>query len=130
MHHYCWAMIDQMRLMRTLADKRRRDYMVERVVGNLDYVINNSDTDFAFRPEIFQRRATVLRLGGRNDEALRTLRQWVDEWPKMPAAHVALIELLLTLGRKESAREAYSNALQTLEERDTLLPYAARVGAQ
>jgi len=127
-HHYCWAMIHQMRMMRSYSDKPRREHFARRLIEDLDYVLNNSNPDFAFRQEIYQRRAATLRITGRQDESLATLRKWAEEWPKAKNAHIALIEALVAMGRKPEAREALQIALAKLDDREEFARLSRQLG--
>lgn len=110
MHHYCWALVDQMRLSRALSDKLRREHMVVRVLDNIDYVLQNSPPDFQMRPEIYIRRASVLRLASRYQAATETLEALVAEWPTSAVAYSALVEHLHGIGRTEDAKRVLALA--------------------
>lgn len=129
-HHYCWAMVDQVRLSRVLSDRKQRDYMVERILDNIDYVLQNSPVDFAMRPEIYTRRAAVLRLVGRSDDATKTLEALVEEWPRSAVAHSALVEHLAAIGRHADATRALEKAAASVDDPAGLETARARIKAR
>jgi tetratricopeptide (TPR) repeat protein len=58
-HHYCWALINLMRIQSPTAPPNVKQFVRETALGDLDYVIQNSPTDFILLPEIFTKKGQI-----------------------------------------------------------------------
>ncbi len=104
MHHYCWALIDVMRLSRPPARGRRAGYVdANRALQNIDYVVNQTRAPFPFRPEMLVQRTRVLARTGDLKRAIETANALASEWPTLPDGYVLLAELLQRVGRRQDA---------------------------
>ncbi len=86
MHHYCYALVDNMRLDRYSARNNPCYASWPRALANIDYVLRNTDTtrDFPFRQEALARKARLLARFSDPAAALATAGQLMAEWPTIP----------------------------------------------
>jgi hypothetical protein len=104
MHHYCWALVDVMRMSRPPAAGRRGGYFdAKRALQNIDYVVNQTEAPFPFRPEMLAQRARLLSRTGDLGGAIGTATVLVKEWPTLPEGYVLLAGLLQRADRREDA---------------------------
>ena len=77
-HHYCWAMVWQMRAERPASSAMERRGNLTNALDDLDYVLRYVPRDHVFRPEILTRKGKVLRMQGKLTEATEVLRQAIE----------------------------------------------------
>ena len=120
MHHYCWALVDIIRLERA----RRTGYSAfanpQRALGNLEYVLRwtAEAPEFPMRPEILQHKVRLLARIGKRGKAAEAARQMISERPTLPEGYVLLANLLLEDGKREAAREVLRRGDGVVTDRD------------
>jgi hypothetical protein len=84
-HHYCWALINLLRIQGPLVPAAVKQGAREEALGDLAYVIQNSPPDFILLPEIFTKMGQIqldLKRPAAADASFaraRTLKR--DYWP-------------------------------------------------
>ena len=121
MHHYCWALVNYNRSMKTgLTDGQRRS-MWENILNDYLYVINNSAPDFIMQPEILTRAGQVellLKRPNNANEAFRRARALKpDYWP----AYSHWVEFLMKAGKRAEALEVVTAGLKHAPHAKVLL---------
>lgn len=105
MHHYCWAIVNFHRAMRSNFPQQHKYATLKDARGDFYYVINNTDSEFILLPELFTWIGRVSVAMKEYEEAgksfikARSLKP--DYWP--PYYHHG--EMLLKLGKKAEALE-------------------------
>ena len=111
-HHYCWGLIKLRRADRIGMLPVERIGTLTNVVGEFNYVLENSPPDFVLLPEVLTQRGDVLiRLGdaGAAIESYQAaLQRKADYWP----AYVSWGEVLLKIGRRKEAQELLERGLR------------------
>ena len=119
MHHYCWALVDIMR-MGKLAGRNRavHDHAAERALGNIDYVLQNSTTSFSFRPEILASRARLLIRMNDYGQAAQTAQMLISEGPTLPDGYVLLADILVKAGRTNDAKAVLAKGDELVTDKE------------
>lgn len=119
MHHYCWALIDVMRMSRAPAPGRRGSYVdANRALQNIDYVVNQTEAPFPFRPQMLTQRARLLARTGDAKGAMATAYTLALEWPKLPDGYVLLADLQKRADRPADAAATLLKGDELVEDKD------------
>ena len=119
MHHYCWALVDIIR-MGKLAGRNRavHDHAARRALGNLDYVLQSSALGFAFRPDVLASRARLLIRMNDYGQASQTAQMLILESPSLPDGYVLLAEVLLKAGRSNDASAVLARGDEAVTDKE------------
>ena len=119
MHHYCWALVDIMRLGK-LAGRNQpvHDHAAERALGNLDYVLQNSAIGFAFRPDVLGSRARLLIRMNDYGKAAQTAQILISESPALPDGYVLLADILVKAGRTNDAKAVVAKGDELVTDKE------------
>lgn len=108
-HHYCFGLKALSLAYKNLGNKQKLEFMANSVVGNFNYIIENTERTFFLRPEALLNlgRGHVLRQ--EYGIAKQKFEQAIKLNPKSADAWVALSDMYHQLGKK-------SDALSILEQ--------------
>lgn len=108
-HHYCWAVLYARRAERLAAESR---FNYGRVVDNLDYVIRNSDPDFALLPDVYVQKGEALDELERRAEAEAAYRNAIHAKVDYVPAYVALAQHYIEARDVDAARRTIEEGLK------------------
>lgn len=112
MHHYCWAIVNYHRAMRSNFPRQHKYATLKDARGDFYYVVNNTATDFILLPEIFTwigRISVDMKEYPEAEAAFAKARSIKsDYWP----AYYHHGELLLRQGKKAEALAIVNEGLQ------------------
>jgi hypothetical protein len=127
-HHYCWALINLMRIQSPTVSATVKTFEREQALNDLGYVIQNSPGDFILLPEIYT-KAGEIQLDLRRPAAAnvsfaraRTLKP--DYWP--PYFRWAMY--LKSTGQKANARQLVEEGLSYSPESKPLRSLLTELG--
>ena len=112
MHHYCWAKINQRRILAPGTDPKYRIGLLGGVVGDLGFVINNSPPDFIMLPEIYSALGEVELLRKNPAAANGHFNTARKLKPSYPLPYQLWSEYLLTIGKKDEAKALLKTGLE------------------
>ena len=112
MHHYCWAKINQRRILAPGTDPKFRMGLLGGVVGDLSFVINNSPSDFIMLPEVYSALGEVELLRKNPAAANGHFNTARKLKPSYPPPYQLWSEYLLTTGKKEEAKALLKAGLE------------------
>ena len=104
MHHYCWAKINQRRILAPGTDPKYRIGLLGGVVGDLGFVINNSPPDFIMLPEIYSALGEVELLRKNPAAANGHFNTARKLKPSYPPPYQLWSEYMLSTGKKDEAK--------------------------
>lgn len=111
-HHYCWGLIHLQRALRTGTPPHIRKGLLESVIGDYYYVVNNTKSDFVLLPEIYTRIGEAQLHLSRPNEASKAFAQAralkPDYWP----AYSHWAEFLMKSGKKAEAKQVVKAGLE------------------
>lgn len=129
-HHYCWALIDLQRALRHNTPPQIRQGLLESVLSDYRYVVNNVPPDFILLPEILTRIGEVeIRLSHPDvaDQAFSRARELKpDYWP----AYSHWIEYLIKVGRRSEALKVVRSGLSYSPNAKVLLEQYRLLGGK
>ncbi len=129
-HHYCWALIDLQRASRHNISPQMRQGLLESVVSDCRYVVNNTQPDFILLPEILTRIGEVeIRLSHPDaaDQAFSRARELKpDYWP----AYSHWVEYLIKIGRRSEALKVVRSGLSFSPNAKVLLEQYRLLGGK
>jgi len=118
MHHYCWALVDLGRLDRQAGRRSGTRGNFSAAIGNIDYVLRNTEPGFPPRVEILTRKARALARHGTAQAAADTASQLVAEWPQHADGYVILADLLLKAGRRDQATRVLAQGSEKVTDKE------------
>ncbi|MEF8717683.1 MAG: tetratricopeptide repeat protein [Candidatus Accumulibacter necessarius] len=111
-HHYCWGQINLQRALRTGTPPQIRRGLLEGVIGDYYYVVNNTKSDFILLPEIYTRIGEAQLHLSRPNEASKAFAQAralkPDYWP----AYSHWAEFLMKSGKTAEAKQVVKAGLE------------------
>jgi hypothetical protein len=116
MHHYCNALRQFIEYNRFGTSQPRRNELSWRIIGELDYVIRWSPTDFALLPMVMLKRVEYLMHFGRAREGIEGLADMIEMFPKQAEAHARLAWYLRRAGRQAEAEAVLSRAREMVAD--------------
>lgn len=129
-HHYCWALIDLQRALRNNTSPQIRQGLLESVVSDYRYVVNNAPPDFILLPEILTRIGEAeIRLSHPDaaDQAFSRARGLKpDYWP----AYSHWVEYLMRVGRRLEALKVVRSGLSYSPNAKVLLEQYRLLGGK
>jgi len=93
MHHYCNGLYAEIRAKQT-QDKRKRNFWLNQVIGEMRYVSQNCDPTCVVYAELHQRWAWALRQQGKSSEAMAQMQLMMKAQPRqapMPPSQMQAI---------------------------------------
>ncbi|MCL4743887.1 MAG: hypothetical protein KJZ83_00580 [Burkholderiaceae bacterium] len=119
MHHYCYALVDNMRLDRYSVRNNPSYANWSRAIANIDYVLRSTDTarDFPFRQEALARKARLQMRFSDPAAALATAGQLMAEWPTIPDGYIMVADILLRAGKREQALAILAKGEAAVEDK-------------
>lgn len=118
MHHYCWALVDLARLDRQAGRRSGPRGSLSAAIGNIDYVLRNTEPGFPPRADILTRKARALARHGNAQSAAETANQLIAEWPEHADGYVILAGLLVKSGQREQAMQVLAKGSETVTDKE------------
>lgn len=118
MHHYCWALVDLARLDRQAVRGSGQRGNLSAAIGNIDYVLRNTDAGFPPRVDILTRKARALARYGSAQRAADTANQLIAEWPQHADGYVILADLQLKSGQRDQAKQTLAKGSETVTDKE------------
>jgi tetratricopeptide (TPR) repeat protein len=133
MHHYCWALVHQLRANRPGTPAQERVHLHREAIGDYYYVINDAlsrgETDFVMLPEIYYRTGDAyLQIGDLGAALLefeKSRAAKADYWP----AYAGLASIHERVGRRKEAREILERGLEIMPGEPNLVAALSKLGA-
>lgn len=130
MHHYCWALINLPRALRSGVTAQFKRGTLEGVRSDYQFVIAHTTADFIMLPEVFSRLGEVeLMLANPNgaDNAFTKARELKpDYWP----AYSHWAEFLIRSGKRAEAKKLIQTGLEYSPTAKVLLEQYRMVGGK
>jgi tetratricopeptide (TPR) repeat protein len=104
MHHYCWALINLGRAQKPWVPPNERQAIRESALGDMHYVIENTDRDFIMLPEIYTKIGEVLLTLNHPTEAGDAFAKARSLKPNYWPPYLQWAEHLRNVGQKAAAR--------------------------
>lgn len=117
MHHYCWAIVQEIRMHRVATSKKIRGELADAAIQNLDYAIDRSKPGFELRPDMLYRKTKLLLKRGKIVFAADTAKRLISESPDRPEGYVALAEVQTRAGDAAAARETLRKGRAQVEDK-------------
>jgi tetratricopeptide (TPR) repeat protein len=111
MHHYCWALIKLRRVEKPGVPAVMQQGYRESALGDLFYVVKNSQRDFVMLPEIYTKIGEVQLLLKRYSNAAETFQLARSLKPDYWPAYFHWAEYLRQSGHKSKARALVEEGL-------------------
>jgi tetratricopeptide (TPR) repeat protein len=111
MHHYCIAVIAIFRSFRPTNTPADRNGFLQFAVGNLLYVVRNSEPNYVFMPEVYYRLGSAYRRMGRLEEAAKALEMAIEGFPKHTSATIELAQVHQANANPAAAERVLREAL-------------------
>ena len=104
MHHYCWAKINQRRILNSVMNPTARSNQLGGVIADLNFVAQNSMPDFVMLPEIYSSLGEVELL--RKNPVLASVHfEKARKFnPGYAPPHYFWSEYLISIGKKDEAK--------------------------
>lgn len=115
MHHYCYA-LDWMNKYRRARTPQEKQFTLNNVISEYNYVVTHSRPDFSMRPRIYLEMAEAYRLQKNVGGAAQVLEKAVAFQPTLERAHVELMNLMRQAGAREAALDAATRGLRYIPE--------------
>lgn len=128
-HHYCNALImenDIPRIKETWLKKSTANY----ALGEIQYVLDRSETDFKLLPDIYSTRARLLQFLGRNGEAIGALMLAIQANKQYEPGYLQLSDLFKKLGKNDKAVEVLQEGLANVPGSKRIIRKIERLGAK
>lgn len=114
MHHYCWAVLNLRRATLAGVKPQDRRALRESAVGDINYVITNSPSNFVLLPEILTTLGGVQILLSNQSAAyesyLRARQIKPDYWP----AYADWADALIKAGLRDDAKKIVKSGLEIM----------------
>jgi tetratricopeptide (TPR) repeat protein len=127
LHHYCWALLIRPSYLRA-RDKTRRQYLYKMMIGDINYVLTNSNRTWQYFHILLLEQAQLMMLEqdyagslGKANEALRYK-------PKFDRAYALISDVYRRMGDNEKAKEAIREGLQENPKSSLLRARLKRLG--
>lgn len=112
LHHYCWALLIENRLVAGGISPQMRVTMLRRCIADIWYVLRNGEPDFVLLPELLYRLGTYHVRLGELSEAVGHFEQARDRRPDYWPAYAELAKIHLRLSRRQEAVQTLKEGLQ------------------
>lgn len=103
MHHYCWGLIKMRRATSGAVSAEVRLGLLRNIVGEMEYVIDNSTPDFVMLPDVYLRMGEAYLLLKQVGQAAEAFNESRRRRPDYPPPYLRWAELLATIGKKKEA---------------------------
>lgn len=110
LHHYCWALNNENQLSK-IRDENNRKGQLNSILGNLEYVLNFTPSDFSFFPDIYISRARILFRMERDVDAVGVLFKLTQLRPEYGPAYAQLGDYYQRIGDPRNAIKFYQQGL-------------------
>lgn len=128
LHHYCWALVHLHRAKTAGMPRAARQHHWSGAINDLNYVIQNSTSDFVLLPEIYQRMGETYLLMGSPSSAVLAFTQSREQKPDYWPPYVAWADALVKLGKKSEAKAHLEDGLRRMPTTAQLLAAYQRLG--
>ncbi len=115
-HHYCWGLAKLHRSFRAGLSSTERDFLRNGAIGEIDYVLEHSPTNFILRPELLAKKGSILLLLGMDRQAEDELKAAIGMYPAYWPSYGYLADVYLKQGNKDAARKVLKVGLEAAPE--------------
>lgn len=115
-HHFCFGLKALNLAYGSLKNRQRREFMANAVVGNFNYVIDNTEKTLYLRPEAFVYLGKGYFLRQEYDLAQQKYFEALKLNPKMVDAWVAISDMYYEVGKRPEALSVLEQASQICGE--------------
>lgn len=116
-HHHCMGLNYINRAMKN--DEHMKFYQ-RSAIGNFEYMIKAAKPGFVLLPDAHIERGRVLEMTDRKGKAIADYEKAIQLKPDYPRAYSVLIDLYMTLGRKDEARKVIDRGLKQIPNSKSL----------
>jgi tetratricopeptide (TPR) repeat protein len=127
LHHYCWALNTENKAGR-ISDRYLRESKLSYALGDIQYVLERSDPEFVFLPEIYNSQARILFTLRRDAEAVAALNKAIATKPDYVPAYLRLSDYLVDKGAKAEAIKILERGIDNTENATALTKRLAKLG--
>ena len=128
-HHYCWALVSASRAKRAGVSPQQRVGLYQAAIADSFYVLEHAQPDFVLLPEIYLRMGQFAVGAGDPVRAAEFFEKSRDRKPDYWPAYVELVNLNLSLGRKQVAINTARAGLQAVPEQPNLKELLSKLTA-
>ncbi len=111
MHHYCIALNELNRVMKT-SDEIQRKFLVGRAIGNFNYMLAHGASDWVLWPEFYVKLGNARMLQGRGGEAAAEYVKAIKIKPGYTPSYIYLSDYYLEIGSSEEARRVLEEGIK------------------
>lgn len=127
-HHYCWALINLMRVEKPSVPISVQNWTREAALGDLTYVLQNTPDDFVLLPEIYTKigdlKAALKQPRAAAEAYAAAWTRKRDYWP----AYYHWAEYLRVNGHKQEARQVVEEGLSYAPDAKPLISLLRDMG--
>jgi len=127
LHHYCWALNAENNAWR-IRDKFLRESKLSYALGDIQYVLDRSGSDFALLPEILNSQARILFTLHRAPEAVVALNRAISLKPDYSPAYERLSDYYVSVGNKAQAIATLERGIGNTENATRLVKRLEKLG--
>ena len=111
MHHYCHGLNDLNLVMKTSDDIRRR-YLIDRAIGQFNYMLDMGAPDWILWPECYLKLGNARMLQGRGGEAAAEYLKAIKIKPDYTPPYIPLSDYYLKIGSPEEAKRVLEEGIK------------------
>ena len=126
-HHYCWALNTENNAWKT-HDTYMRKSKLGYALGDLQYSLDRSDSNFMFLPDIYNTKARILFSLHRDAEAVLALNKAIEVKPDFVTAIARLSDYYAEHGDKTHAIKTLEDGIDHTEKASTLIKKLKKLG--
>lgn len=118
-HHYCWALVSKQRYFRARS-KVRRDYYFREFIGDINYVIKNSDKSWPYFDIMLVEQGQMLMIRGEYVATIQKANEALRYKSDSENAFLLKFDAYKAMGKKVLAIEAAKEGLEINPDADRL----------
>lgn len=128
MHHYCFG-LDQINIaMQNWSNETIRNRYLQLSIGEFDYILKRSDSNFILKPEILAKKGEVLLLVGKSMEAVQAFYEAIELRCEYIPAYTALADYFFRHNDTFQAQRILERGLKCVPGSEVLKNKLAEVG--
>ena len=116
MHHYCYGLKIIKELPGKCNDQKCRNYELNLIISEFDYVLKHSDSKFIMRPELLMSKGNILLLLNKLGEAARSYQEAIKIKPNFVPAYIGLSRVYILVGDKKVAIKILQKGLKNVPD--------------
>ena len=128
MHHYCWALATLRRAKSPSTPVQHREGLITHAIGDLGYVISNSESTFVMLPEIYVTMGDAYAQLKRHDLAVVAYSEARQRKPDYWRPYSRWAEALLAVGDRKAALAILEEGMRAIAPAPNLRAQYQRLG--